>query len=887
MRKIFCILSVFIFCCLQAEAQWIKPIQIQSAPDSLECAVIKSEDGNPPEWVEFCQSGATLIGNILTITNTDCSEDVFSLQTFIDNSNTQITSVTQVGNSLCFQVTDIINSSQVTEFCIDNVFFGCDDLAACQIIQDIIQDITDIQIDIANINFQNIGDTTIIYTDDGGVDIEVNICEGVASCSIIQNIITDITNIETEISNIDVVNQGDTTIVFTLPDDTEVIVDICNGIASCEVIQTIQDTLAQHTTIIYDYETIIEGDTTFIINLPTLDPLEIDICGAVVNCQIIQDIQGDIVNINTEIANIDISVIGGDTLIFTNPNGTVDTFPIQHPVSDAPVFACENDFADGIATQSTNGIEEVIVDTYVFAVNLNGTICNFTVRDSAYRINEAFLEDFIENYYNTDLCCPNDSTLTIQNENGLDTAKVWLTYECGTPCVAKYDTIYFGDFGMQYSLLGVMAGGSATQIFQNQYGEGAVHIWQTTNCITQRGPTILTPNATFTLSLDLDCVADSLASRICCPSDSLVEIPSGIGYEVLSYGCYPDCELSRDTILFPQVPISTITSTPPDVNGIATFTVTNTKPDGSNAPCGEAARIEFWVEIGGTLTHYETVEGLTGGTAGSATSTLHGSYTESILNHIPATDVIFDCSGGTIFVFDSEEFTTILSAQFDIVDLVNIRAYSYVGGSDECPFESVNQDNFTEFCQAVMYEIESVEGVDFVDVAISSTHPEIFAGDSAFQKIIIKYVNGVQVLIESDLNCLFPVNGAWLTAGNTSNLVQTASSCHRLNNSTRLTFALDKTYPCLALQVFDIDDLAGESVTNISPAAFDYEDIANANGLDFTTNVFGQITDINPQLGASNASVWLYFDNVDEVSFNWNRITGRAIFGELKSCGCE
>lgn len=170
-------------------------------------------------------------------------------------------------------------------------------------------------------------------------------------------------------------------------------------------------------------------------------------------------------------------------------------------------------------------------------------------------------------------------------------------------------------------------------------------------------------------------------------------------------------DLSITKIISPS-PESRISSSDIDpVTGTSQITVTNTDCDGtSNVLCGVPARLVVQIRDAGSTgvwTDYEEITGNTGDAVSTYTSTLSG--TSSILNHIPDTDIIFDCAGGTVFQLDKQGWANATGNVFDAYttghndtnDLAGytkakeFRFITYVGGngSTSCPTESINTDN--------------------------------------------------------------------------------------------------------------------------------------------------------------------------------------------------
>lgn len=166
-------------------------------------------------------------------------------------------------------------------------------------------------------------------------------------------------------------------------------------------------------------------------------------------------------------------------------------------------------------------------------------------------------------------------------------------------------------------------------------------------------------------------------------------------------------------------PESRVTATDPNpTTGVSDITVTNTGCGGAaTIACGTPARIVVEIRDAGTTgawTVLEEISGLTGQPVSTYTTT---GGTDSIIPHIPATDIIFDCAGGTTFQFDKKSWAyasgNVYAASGESIQNGNnfisdplasfakdIRFTTYVGGSGSinCPVESVNTDNNDIVC---------------------------------------------------------------------------------------------------------------------------------------------------------------------------------------------
>lgn len=172
------------------------------------------------------------------------------------------------------------------------------------------------------------------------------------------------------------------------------------------------------------------------------------------------------------------------------------------------------------------------------------------------------------------------------------------------------------------------------------------------------------------------------------------------------------------TLIVP--PESRVVATDPDVStGVSQITVTNTKPDSSAVPCGECARIVVETRDAGSTGAWTLLEEITGITGQPVSTYTTTGGADSIVPHIVATDILFDCTGtGSTVQFDKKNwadsndynYRAIEDSISDLTDVAartaakDIRFTTYVGGSctgqtsTDCPVESINPDNQSEIC---------------------------------------------------------------------------------------------------------------------------------------------------------------------------------------------
>ncbi len=178
--------------------------------------------------------------------------------------------------------------------------------------------------------------------------------------------------------------------------------------------------------------------------------------------------------------------------------------------------------------------------------------------------------------------------------------------------------------------------------------------------------------------------------------------------------------LKPDCVIDPEpTPFGHIETTEPDPStGTVNAATTSLKPDSTTVmPCDECGFLEVLKRKAGTNDPYvihEIVENLTGATANQAST---NNPSETILDHIPGTDVLFDCSGITYFQFDKKGWatandynyraiedgiqdTTNLDIRHNAQDLIFIyKTGGQCDGSNEtCPVVSSNTDNVDTIC---------------------------------------------------------------------------------------------------------------------------------------------------------------------------------------------
>ena len=391
-----------------------------------------------------------------------------------------------------------------------------------------------------------------------------------------------------------------------------------------------------------------------------------------------------------------------------------------------------------------------------------------------------------------------------------------------------------------------------------------------------------------------------------CHFDTTVIDPYNTIYVEICSDSQGNITNQNDTILVcktPPPPISKSTSDGPNELGIAEITNINTKsfPQGP-VPCGECARLNIYVETTTAKILYETIEGNTGNPASSANSTLIAG-TESLLDHIVPSDILFDCQGASSFNFDSEEFVKTLAEQLQLSEAVTIRFEFFSGGTmcsnpptnPQCLQESSNPDNWSEICQGVVVKISSVEPDrnTFVDTITSINIPigGHQVGDSTFNNWTATMTNGLKVLFEYP-ECLFfrSISTPEITPQvDNFNFVNTETDCHIYDGDRTISITTSTKLDCFAIKITDYDS---EALNNFDPPATCIEPIQKSViGVDLipTYDALGNITSIEPvdKTFAGNNTFWLYFENTQSVDITFDRLQGFLAFNEIKLCGCE
>ena len=151
----------------------------------------------------------------------------------------------------------------------------------------------------------------------------------------------------------------------------------------------------------------------------------------------------------------------------------------------------------------------------------------------------------------------------------------------------------------------------------------------------------------------------------------------------------------------PILVMSTIEATPLlNPEGTVDFTVSNTiEASGEVVPCGTCSRIEVYTRpVGGTWVLYEEISGVTGDPVSSYTSVLTDPLDVSITNNITPASIMLDCSGGTSFQLDKEQWA--IDSGYVGVDSVEIELRTFVGCPSDALYstESTNTTNTAKVC---------------------------------------------------------------------------------------------------------------------------------------------------------------------------------------------